>query len=400
MNENTEKNNISTNAIQIIADSYNSIENALMMRLYSEHYKFPIEGMTTTTELYPQLLAELENDYIFKNYNFSNTASNQMFIIEEENKSFIILIRSGIKDILSADIYAKDISEGEKLFKLFKKYEDSSTTTLIKIVSFSLSMNGQLEKSVITKSQEDFKTLSKLYYPFLDTDEMFTQYLISNDSLLLLAGESGTGKTKIVDMILDFSIKNTNLINFDEEDEEEAIYVAYVKNPQILATDAFWNQLAKTPFTFIILDDMDHILIDRNVDTESVSDETRRRFISNFLSYTDGIFSNDTKFIITTNQSVNNIDSAILRKGRCFDVLSFRALKHSEALDIWVEAGLNINDFEESFNDKIEINAADLGAKIEMISNLNERNMTAKSSYIKEDGISLYKKSFAKKISI
>jgi SpoVK/Ycf46/Vps4 family AAA+-type ATPase len=145
---------------------------------------------------------------------------------------------------------------------------------------------------------------------------------------------------------------------------------------------------------------MDHILIDRNISTESASDTIRLKFISNFLSYTDGIFSSDTKFVITTNQGVANIDTAILRKGRCFDVLSFRFLNNSEALAIWKDSELLEEDFIDNFSTSDSISAADLGAKIELVQNLVGKNITAKKSYIHEDGISLYRKSFTTKISI
>jgi energy-coupling factor transporter ATP-binding protein EcfA2 len=349
------------------------------------------------------MMIELTEVYETKEYNFSTSVSNQSIIVEEVNDAFMMIIRSGVKGILIIDVYAKDISIAEDVFNLTKKYEDSPSMTTIKIVSFSMGGNGQLEKSTTTKNQDDFKHLSKLYYPFLDTDEMFKQYLISNDNLLLLAGSSGSGKTKIIDMLLDFSIKNESLLKDDniEEDEDDSIIVAYVKNPNILASDSFWNTLSKSNFTYILLDDMDFIMTDRNINSETHNDDIRLRFISNFLSYTDGIFSTNTKFIITTNQSVDNIDPAILRKGRCFDVLSFRSLTNSEAKDVWLEAELPVEKFTEEFPINIQsITAADLGSKIEMYINLNIRNTTIKSHYIREDGISLYRSSFNKKIKI
>ncbi len=393
---NTEKNNIN-----IVVDSYNSIENAMMQKLLSEGKTFPIEGMITSLQLIGDLQEELKNTYDVSINTFATSATNQLIIIEEANGLFTANIRNGIQQFMIADIYAKTVSDGKKLYDLFKKYQDSSYSTLnVKIVSFSLSMNGQLEKTTTTKKPDDFKMLSKNYYPFLDTDEMFKQYLISNDSLLLLAGESGTGKTKIIDMLLDFSIKNEDLFDMDEDDEEATIFVAYIKNPHILSTDVFWNHLQKDKYHFVVLDDMDHILIDRNMTTESSTDETRLRFISNFLSYTDGIFASDTKFVITTNQSVNNIDSAILRKGRCFDVLSFRPLTYEEGKKIWTEAEIPLDKFEEKFKADGHINAAELGANIEFEQNLLSRHTTIKASYILEEGISLYKTNLNKKISI
>jgi hypothetical protein len=371
-----------------------------MIQNICAQYNFPIEGMLTTQEQLPILLEELESKYAIQKYSFNSSFTNQHHIIESVNKEFMIVIRSGVKQILIGDIYCNSLSLGQELFGIFKKYEDVSSTTNIKIISYSLSLSGQLEKSTTTKNQEDFKTLSKSYYPFLDTDELFKQYLISNDNLLLLAGDSGTGKTKILDMILNFCLDNENLVSFEDEDEEENILVAYVKNPQILALDAFWNQLTKASYHFIILDDLDHMLIDRNISVDT-HDDTRNKFISNFLSFTDGIFKTDTKFIITTNQGVDNIDSAILRKGRCFDVLSFRSLTHNEAKLIWLEGDLDEEDFNNEFTNIHHINAADLGAKIEMRKNLKSINTTIKQSYLKEPGISLYSRNLSlNKISI
>lgn len=387
--------------IGIVVDSYNSVENGMMQRMFSKKYNFPIEGLVTSPELMPKMMTALKNKYDFKEYNFTASTTNQMYILEEVNDSFFIMIRSGVKGALIIDVYTKTIAEGETLFHLIREYEDLPSTLAIKIVSFSLGSQGQLEKSTITKNQDDFKSLSKLYYPFLDIDEMFKQYLISNDNLLLLAGRSGTGKTEVINMLLDFATKNEELLfsNPDDEEDDDNIYVAYVKNPQILAMDAFWSTLSKSNFNFIVMDDMDFILTDRTISDGSHTDETRLRFISNFLSYTDGIFTNNTKFIITTNRGVNNIDSAILRKGRCFDVLSFRDLTKVEAKAIWIEAELPEDKFSEEFKEDV-INAADLGSKIEMYNNLLLKGATIKSSYIKEDGISLYNKNFDRKITI
>lgn len=387
--------------ITITSDSYHPVETAMMQRIYAD-YLFPVEGMPVNSDSFDALLDEISKLYTIKQHSFSVSSTNQMLFCKEVNDLFIITVRSGSKGLLISDIYSKTIEDAEILFNIFRKYEDVSDSVKIRIIQFSLSMSGQLESSVITKQHSDFKGLSKLYYPFLDTDEMFKQYLISNDNLLLLAGASGTGKTKIIDMLLDFTVKNLSLLEQEEneENEEEVIRVVYVKNPSILAADAFWNKLTSGGYDYIVLDDMDYILTDRNINDSTQADDTRLRFISNFLSYTDGMFNTSTKFIITTNQGVSNIDPAILRRGRCFDVLSFRGLTNLEALAIWQEAGLSIEHFEEDFRDQDNINASDLGAKIEFIANLDNKSTKVKGSYIKEDGISLHKKSMNKVVKI
>ena len=79
------------------------------------------------------------------------------------------------------------------------------------------------------------------------------------------------------------------------------------------------------------------MLTRRDAETYSFDERNRNRFLSNLLSFTDGIQKNYTKFIFTTNQSFDDIDSAVLRKGRLFDVLELRELTNEEALEVWKE---------------------------------------------------------------
>ncbi len=105
--------------------------------------------------------------------------------------------------------------------------------------------------------------------------------------------------------------------------------------------------------------------------------------------------SNNSKFIITTNQPSEDIDPALLRKGRLFDILEFRSLTLEEAYVIWKENGLTQKTFENTFKHD-DILPADLGSEINK--RLNKRITTATQSYLKEDGISKVKKAGKKKI--
>lgn len=55
------------------------------------------------------------------------------------------------------------------------------------------------------------------------------------------------------------------------------------------------------------------------------------------MSYTDGLLSRKDKIIITTNQAIDTIDPALLRPGRCFDVLQLNPLSVEQAKEIWVD---------------------------------------------------------------
>ena len=104
----------------------------------------------------------------------------------------------------------------------------------------------------------------------------------------------------------------------------------------------------------------------------------------------------DSKYIIQTdklsltNTEVKNIDTAVLRRGRTFDILELRPLSNSEAKKIWLDNNLTEELFIENFNNT-EVLQADLGSLITITKKANEQNIELKP-YIYEDGISLYNK--------
>ena len=253
------------------------------------------------------------------------------------------------------------------------------------------------------KVKDDFNYNSLNYYPFLEVQEMFKQYILSDSNILLLAGTPGTGKTKLGDAFMQYLLNTLEIKTKDVElyvDDKEKIIieetmgvkVAYVKNEEILADDLFWNNLREEEYNLVFLDDLDYSLLPRAQEITTSEDIQKNKFISNLLSFTDGIFEsgNKTKFIITTNRGVNNIDSAALRKGRTFDILELRKLHNDEAKNIWRDSGLNEEKFIEEFNTG-EVLQGDLGATINMELKDKEKNIELKP-YILEEGISLYNK--------
>ncbi|MEA2018008.1 MAG: hypothetical protein U9N59_06135, partial [Campylobacterota bacterium] len=77
--------------------------------------------------------------------------------------------------------------------------------------------------------------------------------------------------------------------------------------------------------------------------------------LNKFLSITDGLISKYKKIIITTNiESPNQLQPALIRPGRCFDVLNFRNIEGVEIdnlcdscardLDLQIES-INLSEF-------------------------------------------------------
>ena len=197
---------------------------------------------------------------------------------------------------------------------------------------------------------------------------MFNQYILSENNILLLCGVAGGGKTELGNLYMKFLLKSSLFREKIESSPDESldIKVAYIKNEKILSTDQFWLTLQEDRYDLVFLDDLDYGLLPRTQEISSSEDIDKNKFISNLLSFTDGIFesSQTTKFIITTNREVGDIDSAILRKGRTFDILNLRPLTNKESKKIWTSNGLSSELFEDTFGHKKEILACDLGSEI------------------------------------
>lgn len=349
---------------------------------------------------------ELEKTHI----DFDSSTKLIMFICKDNTGKEVFLISAQTDNgkIYFVTIFADSFKNNETVFNIFKPYYISDEDYVIKMYSY-YETKGAVAYELFTNKLSDFENTHEYYYPYLDVQELYRQYLLSDSNLILLVGDPGIGKTKFINLGLKYMLNNIDTLtslrkefyddNYqDEDDDDDELYkeirVAYIKNTNLLIMDELWNDLAKKRFALVILDDLDYILTTREAKIESNEDVIRNKFINQFTSFADGIFKqgNSTKFIITTNQPTDSMDKAILREGRTFDVLKFRLLTYNEALDIWVnKSGFDKKRFEMYFKGKEKISSAELGGKISMISRANKNNTEVKHSYVKESGISLHR---------
>jgi hypothetical protein len=237
--------------------------------------------------------------------------------------------------------------------------------------------------------------ISTDYYPYIDTNIMFEQFLTLQENILIMTGVAGLGKSKLSTAILKFAAEHDDILPYDKlkshpDLEIQYVNVAYIKSTDVLADDNFWRVLSAREYDFVILDDLDYMLTKRSAEVQSHDDQIRNKFLNEFLSFTDGIEKTKTKFIITTNQSTSDVDLALLRKGRLFDILELRELKIKEAYCIWEKAGLKESDFHAVYEGKDTVLPADLGSEITKHLNPGKKSL---KGYLKEDGISKMSKS-------
>lgn len=193
---------------------------------------------------------------------------------------------------------------------------------------------------------EDLGEVIPSLYPDIDIDLLANDFRDAKEKLLILYGSPGTGKTSFIRSLMQG-------LKFSR--------VGYCKCTKAAKEQGLWHSVEDYEIELLIFDDLDYELEARKKDKDN-------SFVSNLLSFSDGILGNNTKIVITTNQEISEIDSAIIRPGRCFDFLVLNSLKADEARKLWIEEfGLRDEDFCSFFDSRDYITQADFVSSMERL---------------------------------
>jgi len=245
-------------------------------------------------------------------YASTNAAKYGPDVIEDE-MVFVSLINISNEKTNTTTVMLEDVFETTASVYRKVVFDDEHTVCVL-----IAGQNGVTESSkAIQKSNAPIP--KDCFYPFLQDDitTYFQKFLESDASILLLVGPPGTGKSSFTRAL----ILHT----------EESAALVYDENTicSIDTLDHFYN----SPHRILALEDADAFIGKR---------EEGNRHLSAYLNYTDGIAKNPyKKLVISTNLgSLAKVDPALLRKGRCYDVVQFRELTPAEANVARAEVGL------------------------------------------------------------
>jgi len=373
----------STLTIAPLGENLSIEESLYYQNLIEEGYTHPLLEIRIDSSNFDKIKSELNSKYNMTVYKYHSEET-----ILEVWKSVIFSITI-VKEAKNTYIstYCNSEESKEILYNIISSYEPKSDDVSIFMDNYYI-QSGRLDSKLKIYESDSFDYANKMYYPYIKTNTMFEQLYAHSENILILCGEPGTGKTSLGAQLLKYSVDNILKLHKDDLDMD-GVRVAYIKSTEVLAMDEFWRSLAAKEYDLVFLDDLDYFLTSRNEELQTSDDAEKNKFLSQFLSFTDGIEQNETKFIITTNQPFDDIDDALLRKGRLFDILELRKLTNEEALNVWTSAGL----LKEKFIFAGDVLQADLGSEIEK--HLNKEIKI--EQYLLEDNISKIKK-FNKKI--
>lgn len=365
------------------------VDDAVAIHRDIEHgYTFVVPDMQCSYNEYKDFIDAVKKKY-YESKVYDYSSDNNNVFLKLYHPDFRIYFRGNAGTMFGA-AYCRTEEMNYEIWKLFNEYNTEDMK--VNIYAHTYYINGNsLDEAIQTMETKNFDVLNSSYYPYIQTETMFDQFFTSKENILLVVGKPGIGKSKLATMALKYAYENIDKIPYDKikennNIEQQFIDIAFVKSNDVLALDQFWHILTRKKHDFIIIDDLDFMLTKRDSEVLSYDDQKKNDFLNHFLSYTDGIETNKTKFIITTNQDFSDIDTALLRKGRLFDILELRELHNDEALNVWKDSGLSKEEFEKEFNG--DVLAANLGSEISK--RLNTK-IDTKTAYVLEEGISKIK---------
>jgi len=195
--------------------------------------------------------------------------------------------------------------------QILARYKDSTVNSIVWTMT---APNGDTISKEMEISNKNSEAINE-FYPWLrgrDLNEYYNSYFASDENILLLVGDPGTGKTTFIkNMLLTKGL--SAVITYDEK---------------LMRDDGFFLDFITGDKDILIIEDADTLIYDREKEGNNI--------MSKILNVSDGIIKNvDKKIIFSTNiTDISRIDSALMRPGRCFDTIEFTKLSREQATAI------------------------------------------------------------------
>jgi hypothetical protein len=369
-----------------------AISTRFFAQWLSERYPFSLDKFVAIQE--PTIERIMADESFSRRMKLGGSYTNYLVMNEE---ALVILTQREVegereRSEVFFEVFARDIDSYYATFQKIMALDEASRldTLVVEYHSLYLDQYKSVKSNVEYFETAIFEEVIDAYYrPYLDTELLFEQFMQSRSPMLQLTGRPGIGKSKLIALFIKFLIEHPEY----RRNKENVVKIARPANSDILAEEEFWVKLRQDGFQALILDDVDHILQKRNDQVDTEQEKLHNEIVRKILTFTDGLSSQKSKILISTNLEYHRIDKALIRDFRLFDSIELRPLKPEEAREIWTETfGFDGALFDRTFGESEEITAAQLSKEVEsrLHSEANSDG-EAPQSYLKEEGISKVK---------
>lgn len=188
--------------------------------------------------------------------------------------------------------------------------------------AFSIKIPFKFEEKVSIEEDynDDFSPINDTVKAWLDDNK--------KNGLIILNGEKGSGKSSYIKSLIKDYYGKMDFV-FVTSDGIDSL----IRKGMTVLVEEFNGKV-------VILEDCENMLKSRD------STEYNNSIVPILLNLTDGILSNvcRCKFILTFNTKLTKVDSALLRKGRCYAQYEFGKLCHDKSVKLLNKLGYKVED--------------------------------------------------------
>lgn len=238
-------------------------------------------------------------------------SSDSGFLIDDYSSSYIHY------NIQSSSITLKLVGDMD----VVANWYDAATADFEEVTNTIEWMYSSDGNSIEVPIRGDRKPIDEMY-PFLGErtlEEYYNSFLESSASILLLIGPPGTGKTTFIRGLLQHA-DTSAIVTYDAT---------------ILAKDYIFAQFIEGDKNIMVIEDADNFLGARADGND---------MMHKFLNVGDGLVTTKgKKLIFSTNlPSIKDVDSALIRPGRCFDIVHFGQMSEDQAVKLADKLGIEL----------------------------------------------------------
>lgn len=249
----------------------------------------------------------------------------------------------GIFEKVSEHIYNRRLDNGVLKFNENPRGANSLDPILSHMVEYFVHPKAGLQNSISHLKRSKLGTIRNDMYENMDIFALCDDFIDSDENMLILSGPPGTGKTTVIKALITRMWEKYNAAQIAAKeidgDMYEDVMTLYVKDTKVLESSEFWTMmnLKSEKYDIMVFDDVDIVLQNR-VGKDKDGKEKKTDFagiVEQMLSLSNGFIKHDVKILVTTNLSIANIDPAIMRPGRCYDVLDMPKMSIAHARKLW-----------------------------------------------------------------